>query len=233
MKRILILMLAAGMMISCTACSENKENNDTTSQISVNQQSENAVPEKNYLILVNRTHKIPDNYEKSVEIIDGKNFFGTAFKVEKETYEHFQKLREKMMLQEVQIEINRSYLNADEQKDLIEEYKKEYGDEYAYDYQGDPGYSENQTGLGIDLALFFAGEKIDKDKDLLQMEGIFKEIHAVMADYGFILRYPEEKVKETDFMYQPWHIRYVGEDAAKAIYEKNITLEEYLLGEQT
>ena len=60
---------------------------------------------------------------------------------------------------------------------------------------------------------------------------ILKEIHSVMAEYGFILRYPEEKVQTTDFMYQPWHIRYVGEEAAKEIYEQGITLEEYLLGE--
>jgi len=136
-----------------------------------------------------------------------------------------------MQLQELQIEIKRAYLDAGEQQDLIEEYEKEYGEEYAYNYQGEPNYSENQTGLGIDLALFFAGEKIETDKELLQMEGILKEIHSVMADYGFILRYPEEKVQETDFMYQPWHIRYVGEKAAKEIYEKGITLEEYLSGE--
>ena len=49
-----------------------------------------------------------------------------------------------------------------------------------------------------------------------------------MADYGFILRYPDEKVQTTDFMYQPCHIRYVGEEVAKEIYEKDITLEEYL-----
>lgn len=231
MKKLLVLILAAGMIVSCSACNETSGNSNIESEISVSEKSEDAVPKKDYLILVNRTHKIPDNYEKSVEIIDGKNFFGMVFRVEKETYEHFQQLREKMLMQEVQIEINRAYLNADEQKELIEEYQKEYGNEYAYDYQGNPGYSENQTGLSIDIALYFAGEKIDKDKDLLQMEGILKEMHTVMSDYGFILRYPEEKVKETDFMYQPWHIRYVGEEAAKAIYENNITLEEYLSGD--
>ena len=85
--------------------------------------------------------------------------------------------------------------------------------------------------MGIDLALYFAGEKIDTDKELMQTEAILKEIHSVMAEYGFILRYHEEKVQTTDFMYQPWHIRYVGEEAAKEIYEQGITLEEYLSGE--
>lgn len=229
MKKIFIFILAAMAVVSVTACGEKPVNHENGS--SVTEVSENAVPEKNYLVLVNRTHKLPDNYEKSIEIVEGKNFFNGSFRVEKETYEHFQQLREKMQLQELQIEIKRAYLDAGEQQDLIEEYEKEYGEEYAYNYQGEPNYSENQTGLGIDLALFFAGEKIETDKELLQMEGILKEIHSVMADYGFILRYPEEKVQETDFMYQPWHIRYVGEKAAKEIYEKGITLEEYLSGE--
>lgn len=229
MKKIFLFMLAAVMAVTVTACGEKTVNIQNDS--SVSEVSETAVPEKNYLILVNRTHKLPDHYEKSIDIVEGKNFFNGSFRVEKETYEHFQQLRDKMLLQELQIEINRSYLDADEQKDLIEEYTEKYGKEYAYDYQGEPDYSENQTGLGIDLALFFAGEKIDTDKELLQMEGILKEVHSVMADYGFILRYPEEKVQETDFMYQPWHIRYVGEEAAKEIYEQGITLEEYLLGE--
>lgn len=232
MKKIFILMLAAVLSVSAASCNENPVNNENSQNFnSVTEQSENAVPEKNYLVLVNRTHKLPDNYEKSVEIVDGKNFFNDSFKVEKETYEHFQQLREKMLMQEVQIEINRAYLSADEQRNLIDEYTEKYGKEYAYNYQGEPDYSENQTGLGIDLALFFAGEKIQTDKDLMQMEAILKEIHTVMSDYGFILRYPEEKVQETDFMYQPWHIRYVGEQAAKAIYEQGITLEEYLSGE--
>jgi len=229
LKKIFLFMLAAVTAVTVTACDEksfNTKNNSNT--VSVSETSENAVPEKNYLILVNRTHKLPDHYEKSIDIVDGKNFFNGSFRVEKETYEHFQQLRDKMLLQELQIEINRSYLDADEQKDLIEEYTNEYGEEYAYNYQGEPNYSENQTGLGIDICLYFAGEKIDTDKELMQTEAILKEIHSVMADYGFILRYPEEKVQTTDFMYQPWHIRYVGEEVAKEIYEKDITLEEYL-----
>jgi len=230
MKKILALILACMISAVLPSCDEKPAENSGISN-PVTESSENAVHEKNYLVLVNRTHKLPENYEKSAEIVEGKNFFGGVFRIEKETYEHFQQLREKMLLQEVQIEINRAYLSADEQKDLVEEYSREYGEEYSYNYLGEPNYSESQTGLGIDLALYFAGEKIDTDKELFQMEGILKEIHAVMADYGFILRYPEEKVQITDFMYQPWHIRYVGEEAAKEIYEQGMTLEEYLSGE--
>ena len=46
--------------------------------------------------------------------------------------------------------------------------------------------------------------------------------------YGFILRYPTEKSEITGIGYEPWHYRYVGKEAAKEIYEQDITLEEYL-----
>jgi LAS superfamily LD-carboxypeptidase LdcB len=46
--------------------------------------------------------------------------------------------------------------------------------------------------------------------------------------FGFIIRFQKEYVDITGYSYEPWHIRYVGEDAAKEIHEKNITLEEYL-----
>ena len=46
--------------------------------------------------------------------------------------------------------------------------------------------------------------------------------------FGFILRYPEGKEGITGYTYEPWHYRFVGEEAATAIYEQGITLEEYL-----
>ena len=46
--------------------------------------------------------------------------------------------------------------------------------------------------------------------------------------FGFILRYPQNKEHVTGYPYEPWHYRYVGKFAAKEIYEKKITLEEYL-----
>ena len=47
-------------------------------------------------------------------------------------------------------------------------------------------------------------------------------------NYGFILRYPKDKTDITQYIYEPWHYRYVGEEGAKAIMKKGITLEEYL-----
>jgi len=46
--------------------------------------------------------------------------------------------------------------------------------------------------------------------------------------FGFIIRYPKEKIDITKYNYEPWHLRYVGIEAASEIYEKQISLEEYL-----
>ena len=46
--------------------------------------------------------------------------------------------------------------------------------------------------------------------------------------YGFILRYPADKTDITGYIYESWHIRYVGKDVAQYIYENDLTLEEYL-----
>lgn len=45
--------------------------------------------------------------------------------------------------------------------------------------------------------------------------------------FGYILRYPKGKEAITGYEYEPWHFRYVGEKAAKIIFEKKLTLEEY------
>lgn len=81
-----------------------------------------------------------------------------------------------------------------------------------------PGYSDYQTGLAVDIS----GETINFAKT---KEYAWLVEHAY--EYGFILRYPENKEEVTGFQYQPYHWRYVGKDVAKIIHEKNITLEEY------
>ena len=48
------------------------------------------------------------------------------------------------------------------------------------------------------------------------------------AEYGFIIRYPDGKEDKTGYVYEPWHIRYVGVDTAKEIMSQGLTLEEYL-----
>ena len=87
-----------------------------------------------------------------------------------------------------------------------------------------PGTSEHATGLALDITS-------ESNQTLDETQAQTQEQQWLMKNcqnYGFILRYPKDKTDITQYIYEPWHYRYVGEEAAKAIMEKGITLEEYL-----
>lgn len=110
----------------------------------------------------------------------------------------------------------RSY---DAQKTLFDNYVKQDGKEKAETYSARPGYSEHQTGLTMDIGLVDDSFK-DSSASKWLLENAYK--------YGWILRYPSDKVAVTGYMYEPWHWRYVGVTVAADMKAKNITtLEEY------
>ena len=113
------------------------------------------------------------------------------------------------------------------QAGLYNNYVASHGKQEADRFSARPGFSEHQTGLVFDL--------IDNQGQLLGAEGTNESSKKAAAwldknshKYGFIVRYKPEFVDKTGYMEESWHIRYVGEDVAKTIYEKNISLEEYL-----
>lgn len=113
------------------------------------------------------------------------------------------------------------------QAGLYNNYVASHGKQEADRFSARPGFSEHQTGLVFDL--------IDNQGQLLGAEGTNESSKKAAAwldknahKYGFIVRYKPEFVDKTGYMEESWHIRYVGNDVAKTIYEKNISLEEYL-----
>ncbi len=104
------------------------------------------------------------------------------------------------------------------QDSLYTRYSNRDGKEAADRYSARPGHSEHQSGLAIDL-----NDITNAFKDTAEGKWIAENCHK----YGFILRYPEGKEAQTGYMYEPWHIRYVGIDTATKIYESGLCLEEY------
>lgn len=99
------------------------------------------------------------------------------------------------------------------------------GEKEANEISAEAGKSEHQTGLVVDVST--AGLDYDLTTELgSTAEGKWIAAHA--AEYGFIIRYPEGKESTTGFSYEPWHLRYVGVEAATEINKKDITLEQYL-----
>lgn len=194
-----------------------------------------------YLTLVNKTHQLPESWEKTVKLDTVKNSFDEENTIEHETYQHFLGLQRELADQGVLIELDSVYRSVDDQKETVKEFLDDYGKEYDPEYARDyvishvsaPGYSEHHTGLAVDIfvAEMKDGKLVEKareNEDMIADTEDFAKIHALLAKYGFILRYLPGKEDITGYAYEPWHLRYVGEQAAKEITEKGLTLEEYL-----
>ena len=104
------------------------------------------------------------------------------------------------------------------QTQLYQDYVNKDGKAEADRYSARPGYSEHQTGLAFDL--------IGTDGDLVTEEKAAHWLLDHAADYGFVVRYLKGKEKETGYMAEEWHLRYVGKEA-KDIAASGLSLEEY------
>ena len=185
-------------------------------------------PKYDYLVLVNKENKLPDDWEDVVELEEAENSLGETYQVEKEALAHFQELRDDLLDEGIDIELDSTYRSVARQEELWAEFEEEYGEEYCKKYVAVPGYSEHHTGLAIDVCLIKDGEVIADNDAMIAETEIFDAVHKKLADHGFILRYMPGKEDITGYAYEPWHFRYVGEEPAKEIYEQGLTLEEYL-----
>lgn len=100
----------------------------------------------------------------------------------------------------------------------------EYGEERAKTIVAPPGTSEHQIGLAADIT----DRYYEYMNESLENTELFKWMSAHCAEYGFIVRYPKDKEDITGIMYEPWHFRYVGKEAAAYIMEHGLCLEEFV-----
>ncbi len=119
------------------------------------------------------------------------------------------------------------YRSYSTQKAIFERKLERMDEKQANASVAKPGYSEHQTGLAMDIE----GDTT-KGTGLTEAfgespEGIWTAEHC--AEYGFIIRYPKGKTNITGYIYEPWHLRYVGKEAAAEITELGVTFEEYIL----
>ncbi|WP_442864093.1 D-alanyl-D-alanine carboxypeptidase family protein [Anoxybacillus sp. J5B_2022] len=183
----------------------------------------------NILALVNKEQSLPASYKPSDLVVPNVPFSFSETNVEK----RYMRLEAAKALEQLFAAANKAgiqlvavsgYRSYDRQKELFDEEVKKNGKEKAIHAVAFPGQSEHQTGLAIDIS------SLSMKSSLTAAFGDTKEGKWVAAhahEYGFIIRYPKGKEAITGYQYEPWHIRYVGKKAAKVIFEKDITLEEY------
>lgn len=120
--------------------------------------------------------------------------------------------------------VSTAYRSFSFQKALYDPRAKSRGVSVADRTTARPGFSEHQTGLSVDV---YTTEACHLDQCFGETPaGKYVAEHAWV--YGFILRYPEGKEGVTGYIWEPWHLRYVGEDLAAAMHDSGITtLEEF------
>ncbi|MGI6143470.1 MAG: M15 family metallopeptidase [bacterium] len=121
------------------------------------------------------------------------------------------------------------YRSYQHQEAIFTARARERGEEVANRTSARPGQSEHQTGLAMDVSCRSVGYGLIEEFGSTE-EGIWLAEHA--PEFGFIIRYPKGKEHLTGYSYEPWHIRYVGVEAAREIADRGLILEEYLAGKQ-
>lgn len=176
----------------------------------------------NLLVLVNKYNFLPNNY-KPEDLTYVPGAYGNNVPMREVIKEPFIELQ-KAAEEEIGIILKPTTAFRDQsfQNTLYNNYVAKDGVEAADTYSARPGFSEHQTGLAIDLknTLISSSTRLN-DSDF---EWLSNNAHR----FGFIIRYPKEKVDITGYQFENWHIRYVGLNIAKTIYENNLTLEEYI-----
>ena len=180
---------------------------------------------------MNPTHYIPDDYEVNLVTVQGK------YKLDEKAAEHAIDLLAAAKKAGYDMQLCSAYRTVKKSEELYQRQIKKFlsagysqadAEKEAAKWVAPPGTSEHHTGLAMDLVSSdYWGQYSDLEHDYDKFDS-FKWMYANCAEYGFVLRYPEDKQDITGITYEPWHYRYVGVDAAKYIMENGLCLEEYL-----
>ncbi|WP_027409209.1 D-alanyl-D-alanine carboxypeptidase family protein [Anoxybacteroides tepidamans] len=183
----------------------------------------------NILALVNKEQSLPSSYKPSDLVTPNVPFSFSETNVEKrhmrlEAAKALEQLFAAARQAGIQLVAVSGYRSYERQKVLFDEEVKKNGKEKAVHAVAIPGQSEHQTGLAMDISSTSTkGGLTAAFGDTKEGKWVASHAH----EYGFIIRYPKGKEAVTGYEYEPWHLRYVGKKAAKVIFEKGITLEEY------
>lgn len=162
------------------------------------------------ILIVNKGIPLPENYAP------GENPYARA---------EFDNMKADAAAEGITLTAFSTYRSFDYQETLYNNYVAEDGQAAADTYSARPGHSEHQTGLAFDIGgsdpAYYTSEAFAE-----RPAGLWLAENA--HEYGFILRYPEDKEHITGYQFEPWQYRFVGRQEAQDIYDSGLTLDEYL-----
>ena len=172
-------------------------------------------------ILANELNPIGEYAPQNPVTVEGQQF-------DERVVEALQAMVADTRAQNLSVFLSSGYRSYADQLYLYNKKKAEYPPE-GKDSAGNwivlpPGTSEHQTGLCCDITYIYVSPKDES----LENTPMFQYMSQHCQDFGFIVRYPKDKQDVTGVMYEPWHFRYVGVEAARYITENHICLEEFI-----
>lgn len=220
-----------------TTLSEKKTNIQMTEPekekaVNINQgqmeKEESAEGDNWNLVLVNSTHFMEEDYVPQLAEIENNYYFDAR------AVEYLQQMLADGRKEGLDFWICSAYRTMEKQTSLYENKVQRLMAEEGLGYEkacekaatvvAYPGTSEHQLGLAVDIVAKDYQQLDEKQANTEEAKWLKENCWK----YGFILRYPLDKTEETGIIFEPWHYRYVGVEAAREIMEQGICLEEYL-----
>jgi len=183
-----------------------------------------------YLILVNKVFSLPEDYSPSdlvlPEVFSAWGHDNTNHRMREVAASALEDMFASAYEDEgLILWIASGYRSFEEQAYKHQYFIDTHGSVEAEKMSARPGHSEHQTGLVVDVTSASVGALLTEDF-ANELEGRWLQENA--HQFGFIIRYPSEKMALTGVEYEPWHIRYVGISEATYIFENDIVLEQYI-----
>ena len=188
-----------------------------------------AVTASDWFVVLNGPgNPLPENFDPQTDAIDGAGYY-----LDSRAVEDFFAMEQAAQDAGLQLKVISGFRSADRQQQLYEQEVQDLlgqgldqaaAEEQAQQVEQKAYESDHNTGLAVDLVPQYSQTK-NADTIIQTPEYQWLSEHA--AEYGFILRYPQNKQDITGVEFKPWHWRYVGKELASFLVEQNLTLEEY------
>lgn len=194
-----------------TAPASTDEDTQDTSHIPQDLESPDSMT-----VIVNKLRPLPADYEPTDLVELPAQFGAGAPMLREEAAEATQAMFEAAQQDGINLTVISAYRSYDYQTELYDNYVRQYGTMNTNEMSARPGFSEHQTGLALD---------VDTPGGQHTLKQSFGETPAGQwlveraHEFGFVIRYPEDEHEYTGFSYEPWHLRYFGEQYAQHIVE--------------
>ena len=170
------------------------------------------------MALVNKYHTLPQDYIPELVLLDPSYGIGS---LSPEAAASFVRMADAAQRDGISLFSVSAFRSYSLQQVLYQRYAAQFGQAAAETFSAQPGYSEHQTGMALDINTASFGSHFETTEE-------FAWLQEHCADYGFLLRYPQGKEAITGYSFEPWHYRYVGVGVARICTDQRLTYEEYL-----